>query len=551
MTLPPPEKELRVSVVVPARNEEALVGACLRALAEQEGLRPGEHEVLLVLDRCTDGTEARAWEVAGLYPGLRLRYLEGPGKGAGQARRVGMEAAHGRFLALGRPEGLIASTDADTVVAPDWLSAQLAAADRGARAIGGRIELGEGGAALPDGVWDWRAEQGRERHRRVVSEASSSGDAGNSEHWQFSGASLSLTAETYGEIGGLAPRAALEDEYLERTLRQRGIPIDRPLAVRVSTSARLVGRAHRGLSRDLSLAAWTQNNTLNTGRFSPTDLLARKKASVSLIVPLGGAEVTQSRLDVLAGLEHSGLVDEVNVPLIGPVDPDSKSQSSGINIRPAAEFYPDFGPCRGYGDALWRGLSAVSGELVVVADADGIDPDGVNAGRLLWPLLEDENLQMVKGIRGREDNTTELLARPLINLHAPELSGFTDPLSGSFAARRSLLETLPFPVGPGAYVSLLLDAAKSSGVDTLAQTALLTPPPGSTATGSPETGEAAYAVLVAVTARASGDGRLEEISPGPFVLPKGSGFETRRVAVEERPPLGSLKSAPDRVTAPG
>src|SRR5215212_8894865 len=126
-----PHPKMRASVVVPARNEEALVGSCLRALAEQDGVSPEAYEVLLVLDRCTDATEDRALEVTAKYPDLRLCLLEGPGRGAGHARRVGMEEACGRLLSLDCPEGLIASTDADTVVAPNWLSVQLQAAARG------------------------------------------------------------------------------------------------------------------------------------------------------------------------------------------------------------------------------------------------------------------------------------------------------------------------------------------------------------------------------------------------------------------------------------
>lgn len=74
-------------------------------------------------------------------------------------------------------------------------------------------------------------------------------------HWQFSGASTSLTAETYREVGGLEPVTALEDEALEGVLRRRGIPIDCLLSVRVTTSARLVGRAERGLAHDLAEVA--------------------------------------------------------------------------------------------------------------------------------------------------------------------------------------------------------------------------------------------------------------------------------------------------------
>lgn len=253
--LPPPNKALRACVVVPARDEEALVGACLRALATQEGVAPDEYEVLLVLDRCTDATEERALEVAAEHPGLWLHLLEGPGRGAGHARRVGMEEAYARLLSLDRLEGLIASTDADTVAASDWLSAQLGAAARGARAIGGRIKLKDPDM-LPEEVIRWHEEQGRHRHLGLLAE----GGAGRTEHWQFSGASLALTAEAYGEVGGLEPQTALEDEHLEQALRQRGISLERLLSVQVTTSARLVGRAKQGLARDLALAARTSRN---------------------------------------------------------------------------------------------------------------------------------------------------------------------------------------------------------------------------------------------------------------------------------------------------
>ena len=245
--LPPPHPALKVSVVVPARNEEALVGSCLEALAEQEGISHEDYEVLLVLDRCTDETETRAREIADAHPRFELYLLDGPGKGSGHARRVGMELASARLLGLERPKGLIASTDADTVVAPNWLAAQLRAVFRGALAIGGRIELAEG--SLQESIFRWHAERGRRRHESLLSEPE---QLGKTEHWQFSGASLSLTAKIYQEIGGLEPRVALEDEHLEDVLRQHEVPIDRLLSVRVTTSARLEGRAKQGLAHDLA-----------------------------------------------------------------------------------------------------------------------------------------------------------------------------------------------------------------------------------------------------------------------------------------------------------
>jgi glucosyl-3-phosphoglycerate synthase len=251
MRLPLPHPGLRACVVVPARNEEALIGACLNALATQQRISHDEYEILLVLDTCTDATEQRARAVAAEHPSLRLHLLDGPGRGAGHARRVGMESACARLLGLGRERGLIASTDADTVVAPDWLAAQLEAASRGASAIGGRIELSDDGT-VPEGLLDWHAERGRRRHLKLLSDPN---HPQNTEHWQFSGASLALTAATYRRVGGIEPLAALEDESLERVLIEHGIPIERLLSVRVKTSARLVGRAPKGLARDLAAAA--------------------------------------------------------------------------------------------------------------------------------------------------------------------------------------------------------------------------------------------------------------------------------------------------------
>ena len=61
------------------------------------------------------------------------------------------------------------------------------------------------------------------------------------------------------------------------------------------------------------------------------------------------------------------------------------------------------------------------------------------------------------------------MARPLLNLHWPQLAGFVQPLGGEYAARRSLLERLPFPVGYGVELGLLVDALHTVGLDALAQ----------------------------------------------------------------------------------
>jgi len=184
-----------------------------------------------------------------------------------------MDAACERLVGLGRPKGLVASTDADTTVAPDWISVQLDAVRRGAHAIGGRIELGPG--SLTQAAVRWHSERGRSRHQKLLADPD---QLGTTEHWQFSGASLALTAETYARVGGLEPRAALEDEGLEQVLREERIPIDRLLSVRATTSSRLDGRASQGLAHDLA-AACSRLDEERKARARQQDLLPRHRGN--------------------------------------------------------------------------------------------------------------------------------------------------------------------------------------------------------------------------------------------------------------------------------
>lgn len=223
-------------VVVPARDEEERVATCLQALAGQRDVDMAQVLVVLVLDGCRDRTRERALDVARAYPALRLLCVEGPACGPGPARALGLRVAR---EAVGPHAGqaLLASTDADTRVADDWLAVQLTAVAGGARAIGGLIDLDpHEAAALPPGAVAARAAR---VPARLAAVRRWQPDA---EHHQFSGASLALTAATYDLVGGLPEAVELEDEALERLLRAHGVPIWYLRAVRVTTSARLDGR---------------------------------------------------------------------------------------------------------------------------------------------------------------------------------------------------------------------------------------------------------------------------------------------------------------------
>jgi glycosyltransferase involved in cell wall biosynthesis len=558
----PPDPGLRAVVVVPARDERERIGACLCALGEQTGVEPGAFEVALVLDHCGDDTRSCALEAAAAYPSMPLIVLQSDRPGVGYARRLGMDHACERLLAAGRPDGLIASTDADSRVAPDWLETQLLLASEGARAIGGRIELDPGEAALlPPAVLEDRRVQARERLDRIRTRATRL-RSGTSAHHQFSGASFAVTAETYRKVGGLPIGEALEDEAMEQALEDRGIQILRTGRVHVTTSARTEGRASRGLARDLALADWRSRRSFRAAQFTAEELVARKTGPISVILPAREVATTIGAIvGAVAGLRELGLVDEILV-----VDAASEDGTAlvagarGATVLQEDELLAAFGPARGKGDAMWRGLSAAHGDIIAFLDADTVDFSPSFVVGLLGPLLEDPEIRLVKGsflrplqlagsvLPGQGGRVTELVARPLLNLYAPHLAGFDQPLAGELAARADLLHSLSFPVGYGVEIANLIDAARLAGVDALAQVDLGTRQ--NRHQPLRDLSAMSYAVMVAAAARLDVAGLPPAPTPGPLVLPPRPGetaVELRQVPVHERPALDSLPSGLPRL----
>jgi glycosyltransferase involved in cell wall biosynthesis len=527
---------VRAIVVVPARDEQELIGPCLRALAAQEGVERSDYAVILVLDGCRDATRERALASAA---GLELTIVERPPLGVGAARRLGMDLACDRLLAAGAPGALVVSTDADSEAAPGWLAALLAAAGAGARAIGGEVVV-EG---LEDGVARRRDARLRARMHALPGAA----------HPHFSGASIAVTADTYRRVGGLEPRAALEDEAFARALARARIPIVHIAEARVRTSARPVGRAFRGLARDLALDAWLEHNSHPLSRLTPAQLAERKTSTVSVVVPAREAAATVGTVaGVLRRFLDAGAIDELLVVDAGSADATARvAAGAGAAVVQENALRADFGPCRGKGDAMWRALAATSGEIVVYLDADTRDFDEPMLAGLLAPLFARPELMLVKGAferpfddgngrprAGEGGRVTELMARPLLNLHRPALAGFAQPLAGEVAARRELLERLPFPVGYGVEIAMLLDAHDIVGIDALAQADL-----GSRQNRHQplrELSAMAYAVLVAASRRMLGPEATESLAPGPLVLASVPAPDVRQVPVEERPPAACL-----------
>jgi glucosyl-3-phosphoglycerate synthase len=475
--LPPPAESVRAVVVVPARDEEARIGACLAALAAQVEIDPGAYEVIVVLDLCEDGTADAVEAFRSRLAAPVVHMVDGPGRGAGAARAAGMDFGCARLESLGRLDGLLASTDADSKVAPDWIARQLEAIEAGAEAIGGEILLDPTeAAALPDGVLARREADLATRTREAAAR-------GPAEHAHFSGASLGVTPRAYRRAGGMAWMAALEDQELEDRLAGAGVAIHRLRPVSVVTAARTEGRAERGLARDLELAGWLEERRYDGASFSLDRLLAAKTTTVAVILPTRECATTiGSILDAVAPLREAGLLDELVV-----VDADSAdgtaavAREHGARVVSESTIRPELGPARGKGDAMWRAAAVTTSELLVFLDADTSDFHPGFLTGILGPILVDPTVALVKGTfrrplalgdsvrEGEGGRVTELVARPLINLHFPSLSGFAQPLAGEIAIRRDLFERLSVPVGYGVEIAMLIDALGIVGLDGLAE----------------------------------------------------------------------------------
>ena len=228
---------------------------------------------------------------------------------------------------------------------------------------------------------------------------------------------------------------------------------------------------------------------LATRSWSVTDrplhrILAAKRAtgrSVSVVLPALNEEETVG--DIVAVIRHDlmqqvPLVDEIVVVDSGSTDRTSEvAAAAGARVVHRDAILPRIPAVPGKGEVLWRSLLVTGGDIVCFIDADLKEFSSDFVSGIVGPLLTDPDVDLVKGMydrplggaAGQGGRVTELMARPLLNLHWPQLAGFVQPLGGEYAARRSLLEQLPFPVGYGVELGMLVDALHLVGLDALAQ----------------------------------------------------------------------------------
>jgi glucosyl-3-phosphoglycerate synthase len=304
------------------------------------------------------------------------------------------------------------------------------------------------------------------------------------------------------------------------------------------------------VERWLSRRSWSASDR-------PLDQLvaakARRRTTVSVVLPALDEESTVGEIVTVIRrelMEAVPLVDELVVIDSGSVDRTAEiAAAAGARVVHRDAILPRIPAVPGKGEVLWRSLMVTSGDVVCFVDADLRQFSADFVSGVLGPLLTEPEVQFVKAVydrplgdvAGQGGRVTELVARPLLNLHWPQLAGFVQPLGGEYAARRSLLERLPFPVGYGVELGLLVDALHMVGLDALAQVDV-----GSRLHRHQDgqaLGRMAAAIYRTAQLRLS-RGHLVRPSLTQFERAAGAkgGFEPRTYAVDtqERPPMSEI-----------
>jgi glucosyl-3-phosphoglycerate synthase len=224
---------------------------------------------------------------------------------------------------------------------------------------------------------------------------------------------------------------------------------------------------------------WAKARSFHHSLYPAQRIAAERRGSVSVCLPAREcAETVGEIVRSLVELRESGAIDEIVVVDAASADGTAAvAERAGASVYQEAELVPAYGPVLGKGDAMWRALSMLDGEFICFVDADTQGFSSHFATGLLGPLVCEPGVSFVKGFYRRphgEDaegggRVNRLTARPALALFYPALAGVRQPLAGEVAARRELLQRLPFVTGYGVEIAMLIDAWRELGLDGIAQ----------------------------------------------------------------------------------
>ena len=309
---------------------------------------------------------------------------------------------------------------------------------------------------------------------------------------------------------------------------------------------------------------WFAENTFHRREFEELDKLVELKRKQGVTISLGlpalnEEETVGSVIRVIKQklFDAVPLLDELVLIDSGSTDDTVKiAKDFGIPVYVHEEILPQHGSYAGKGEALWKSLFVLEGDIIAWVDTDirNFNPGFVYG--LLGPLLREPEIQYVKGFYRRPikiegklvseggGRVTELTIRPLFNLFYPELSGMIQPLAGEYAGRRSVLERVPFFTGYGVETGLLIDLFNEFGLKAIAQVDLEERVHRNQPL--PSLSQMAFAILQVVMQRLEGKNRIQlmdEVNRSmKLIKPRERGYalELKAIQDRERPPMISI-----------
>ncbi|MDP9467374.1 MAG: glucosyl-3-phosphoglycerate synthase [Chloroflexota bacterium] len=293
----------------------------------------------------------------------------------------------------------------------------------------------------------------------------------------------------FGVVAETVALRAKPTVIVVKTRQQLAVATFDELRAAEGTLAAADAYVERSRSLPTIVDRWFAENTFHASEFREVaklvDLKEKQGVTISLGLPALNEEKT---IGLVIKRIRSALMDRV--PLLDQmvlIDSDSTDRTReiaaelGVPVVRHSQILPETGSHSGKGEALWKSLHVLDGDIVAWIDTDirNIQPRFVHG--LLGPLLRESRIQYVKAFYRRPireggllqaeggGRVTELMARPLINLFFPELSGMIQPLSGEYAGRRALLEAVPFFTGYGVEIGLLIDTLEAAGLSAIGQ----------------------------------------------------------------------------------